>query len=226
MLIKQVRATAPLALIVLLTLLFAPCFAQKKGAKKYAVNAYGVVNLYDDKFTYSKGTIDTIESAEPGSDIEVKKIIKTKGRPVKMNGKTIYDELPVFKQEHTVEEYLLNKLRSELSKLPNGNYTLELYNMIVDEQGKVCAFSYEGISASEAEDERALKVFIIDRTQAQQLFQKICAELTSLPAFEAAQINGKKIISVSNPIYPNQFWIRDHKILIKQKDKWVPLPLI
>ncbi len=225
MLTKPKQVTAQITLTVLFILLSVPGFAIKKSAKKYAVNPYGIVTLYDDKFIYSKATVDTIESAEPGSDVEIRKIIKTKGRPVKMNGKVIHDELPVFKQKHNLEEHLLNKLRGELNSLPNGKYTLELYNMIINEDGKVCAFSYEGISASEAEDERGKSVFVIDKIQAQHLFQKICTELTNLPPFEAPQLKGKKIISVSNPIYPNQFWIRDHKILIKQKDQWRDLPV-
>ncbi len=214
-------------ILICILMAFAPhvAFPQKAGTKKYTVNQYGIVSLYNNKLTYNKGSVDTIEVAEPDSDKELKKIIKTKGWPVKLDGKAIHDEVPAFKKHHTAEVYLFNKLRSELLKLPNGRYTLELFNMIIDENGKICAFSYEGISASEADEEKQpKKVFTIDKIQGQQLFQKICDELVHFPAFEAPVVKGKKVVSVSNPLYPNQFWINNNKILVKQKDKWQELP--
>ena len=196
--------------------------AQQGAPKKYKVNDHGIINLCGRTFTYSKGSVDTI-TIDDAKGEPVENIIKSTGRPLKMDGKTIHDELPTFNVP--VEEHLYAKLKTELAQLPDGYYSLGVYNIIVDDQGKTCAFSYEGITGRKNEEERTGEIPIDIGKQARvKLFDKICNVLAGFPAYVPPSVNGKKVVSVSNPVYPNLFKMEKHRLYVKRAGVWKVVP--
>ncbi len=216
----RVLAWVALSLVGFIMLLPSLTHAQKGGSKKYAVNSHGIVDLCGRKFTYSNATTDTIEVNVPGKDEGVAKIIKTNGYPIQLEGKHIQDGQPVFNVPF--EEHLYRKLKKLLLQLPDGYYNLGVYNIIVDDNGRTCAFSYEGCSGSTEEGGKG-KAIKINARAAAIVFDETCNVMANLPAFSPPVVNGKKVVSVSNPIYPNEFKIEKHKLHLKRKGVWLVL---
>jgi len=145
-----------------------------------------------NKFRMDKhGGWDTVILIDPVTDSEVRKIIEIP-RPISMNGKKIYDadEVTTLPQNYLInsslEEYILNNLKANenLKALPDGDLNLKLYDVVIDENGKVVFYDYGGLWFKDKKDK------IVQQLGRDSI---IDALLTSAPPLKPGMLNGKKV---------------------------------
>jgi hypothetical protein len=104
----------------------------------------------------------------------------TIARPVKVNGVKVPAKgpWPVYEGEFTFHDYLFASLGAELANLPDGNYTLNLRDILVGSSGKVVYFGYEGVRDSSGGNPLALDLQL-------EIFNKLCAVI------DEAKFSGK-----------------------------------
>jgi hypothetical protein len=120
------------------------CFSQKMMTTSYKPDEYGFVKLANSQFEFKTSPPDTIEmEMEDGS--LVKKIVKIDPVLLRVDGKGIENSSPVFKDNSQLDEYIYKKLSRDLTQLEDGEYYLGVTHLIVDDKGRTCGFTYQGI---------------------------------------------------------------------------------
>lgn len=144
--------------LILLPLLLvsATCFSKNSFSSKFERNGK-YVTYKGNRFELSEPKPDTMILTDPVTGEQITKIIKKDPVPVKMNGKPIpneVDQQPYFTgNDKGLREYLVKNMKSELSKLDDGQYTLNLNNIVVDDKGKIVYFDYEDMKRSKTMEE-------------------------------------------------------------------------
>ncbi len=221
---------------LLKTLLVAPLllagitgYSQKTATKTYMPDKYGMVNL-GAKIDYDKGKTDTIEMEDPATKEIIKRIIKMDPKPVKLNGKDFivdndYADAASFKGNGTPQEYIFTKMKANLAKLENGFYTVNIFNIMVDEKGKTWAFSYEPVTGTKTEDgERGAAGINIDPKIEKAIFENACNTMANMPLWKPAEHKGTKVVGEANgSTYRNKLKVDNHKVYLKIKDTWKAL---
>lgn len=149
-------AKTKMLLIVPLTLVSAICFTNNGFSQRFERNG-NFITYQGNKFEMSKSTTDSIFIIDPVTGKELLKIVQTDPKPIKMNGRDIAiqtDQSPYYTgSEKDLREYLLRNLKEELTKLDDGPYTLNIKDIVVDENGKIVYFDYQNMRRSKAANE-------------------------------------------------------------------------
>ena len=210
------------ALLVPALIISSLSFSQKTTGKKYKLDSYGMVVLGKHKFEYSERKVDTIKIVDPQTKEAIMKIVKIDPRPLKVDGKLITDETVKFKGGGSAEEYFLGKIKNEISKLEDGYYRLDVYNIIVDDKGKICAFTYGGIHGKRTEKGGfAENPITIPAALEDIIFEKIGDELAAFPNWEPAVLNNKPVVGEASVIKAMGLYkITAHKIAYFKNGGW------
>ena len=149
-------AKTKMLLIVPLTVVCTICFTQNSFSQRFEKNG-NFVTYKGNKFEMSKSWADSIVVTDPYTGYEKMKITQTGPKPLKMNGRAILiitDQTPYFTgNEKDLRDYLVLNLKNELTTLGDGMYTLNIYDIVVDENGKIVYFDYKDIRRSKTADE-------------------------------------------------------------------------
>jgi hypothetical protein len=109
--------------------------------------------------------------------------------PVKLNGDKIYScakdaEQPIFAgKEHDLWNYLFSKLQRNFEELPDGYYPLHLYNVVIDENGKLAFYQFEGVS----------NIDNLAASKRKSISEKIKELLDKSPEIKPAKVNGNNV---------------------------------
>lgn len=170
-------------------------------------------------FVMSPPYIDSIPVEDPITEKITIHVVKRDPMPEKINGlyipKCDLDTPAVFTgKEKYLTKYLLEHLSPELSKLDDGEYTINV-SLFIDQKGKVGAFYYDEIMTSRTRDQK------IDTAIQQKVYDKLCSLLVSLPAFIPAQLNGESVPSIyyEDLVLDGNFKIKGHKLYDQYKYK-------
>jgi hypothetical protein len=228
MLSRKSTPAAQIKRLVFVPLLLAAlvCSTRNVMAQKFSADENGLVKLSSHNFGYSRFQTDTIEMEDPKTGNMVVKVMQKNPVVISIDGKKIEDLKPVFKNNGDATQYLASRMKKELSVLPDGFYDLGIENLIVDENGKTCAFTYKGFSGHKNEKPKNEESINVDKATAQIIFNKLGNELAGLPAWLPAAVRGKKVPSISNPFgdsWQPKIQLKDHKILVKSGGDWIAL---
>ncbi len=239
MLTKRSTAIAQLKTLIFIPLVLISflCFSQNSNSKIYKPNEYGTIIFGDNKPEYSSTKFDEIAAGAgvaEWSDHFSKAVAtrKTTSVPhmVKMNGKTIQRESYWSNENDWVMPAMYKKLKTELLALEDGYYYLGIKDLIVDENGNICAFTYERIlglktipNSSPIEERPFIPV---NAMVEQKIFNKICAELAGFPKLAPTVIGNKKVVSV-NSLFGDwcaySLKVQNHKLYCATKEAWVEI---
>jgi len=132
--------------------------------------------------------------------------------PAKMNGNRIYrpGELttqPEYLTE-SIHSYLFRKIKPTLNDLPDGTYSLDINNIVIDTTGKIVY--YDGIGLSHYTDTGALAISNILRMQ---IDDALYYAPTAIPGTKDS-----KNVAVLSDIYFMKYAIevKEHNTIIKQ----------
>ncbi len=149
-------ARAKMLVFVPLALVCIVCFSKNAFSQKFERNG-NKVTYRGNTFELSEPSYDTVILIDPVTANEITKIMQHDPSPIKMNGKTIQqnvDKNPYFTgSDKDLRDYLLRNMKDALSKLPNGQYRLDISNIVIDENGKVAYFDYSEMQRIKTSDE-------------------------------------------------------------------------
>ncbi|MES2702922.1 MAG: hypothetical protein V4649_09800 [Bacteroidota bacterium] len=118
-----------------------------------------------------------------------------KAVPDKLNGEKIYDPSfmvtpPAFPARDTnLHFYIVNALRDEFSKLPDGNYNFDISNVVVNKEGRIVYCTYRGVESALPKKRR---VMVPDETQV-LIENKLTSVLKNAPAMMPARKNAASV---------------------------------
>jgi hypothetical protein len=199
--------------IATLLLVCFTCFSNTSFSQSRSENT---VTFHGNKFEMSKAVLDTMEVEDPVSG-QIKKVVRQRAPiPVKMNGAKIYgagevSALPLF-DGHTksLSKLILERLESQLEKLPDGEYVFNLGNMVADVTGKIVYYEYKGIKRRDIGNDRNEPADV-----QKEIGAKVIELLASVQATSPATLNGKNVpAAIDEPGHFNLFMIRNGKLLI------------
>lgn len=116
-------------------------------AQKFQTDEQHVL-FHGNAFELSPKKRDTVIVLDPVTGYEVVKQIVHLPFPLAMNGRKIYktEEVNSVPQPYlgsgSLDDYLIKGLAKDVEQLNDGLYTLELYNIVVDTNGKVAYYDF------------------------------------------------------------------------------------
>jgi hypothetical protein len=124
------------------------------------------VTYRGNKFEIGRPENDTTDVVDPVTGQEMRHIKVHDPSPQQMNGTQIYQawavsslaEMPAL--HDPLEIYVLKRLAPEFEQLPDGDYFIDTRNIVVDRQGKIVFYEYQGITTT-ASNETGTGVFDI-----------------------------------------------------------------
>ncbi len=211
-------------IVVPLLLVCILCFTKTGYAQRFERRGDGVFTK-GYTFVMSPDKVDSMTYIEPESGRERLQIITMTPMPVKFNGEDIpvetTDKLASFGDPpKSFRSYLLINMVSDLSKLDDGTYTLNVSDILVGKDGKVLYFHYEDMRPGKP------GATIAPAFQ-QELFSKVCALTESAPAFIPGTVGGLPVVSYYEE-KDNEFWTKfkvvNHRLYDQNADKeYVPV---
>lgn len=152
-------------------------------------------------FVRSVGVLDTVYSVNDTE--EVMRICVSKEFIISMNGEKVHDLEEMTNQPHirqrkqTFEEYMLSKLEGCFRTLPNGKYTFQLREIVIDKFGRIVYHEYWYM---DRKDSRSKVAYISGRFD-RELDSLTGDIIKNAPLFVPAKLNGQKVIAY----YPAKF---------------------
>lgn len=206
----------PLA-VLSITLFSKTGFSQKFEKKGNKVTYKG------NTFELSDAHKDTIILVNPVTGKEEVKVAEMQPKPIKMNGKAIAirtDKAPYFTApDKNLKAYLVKKLEKELSQLQDGEYILQLANVITDEQGRIVYFEYEGIDHPQLRTtdgaNQLVKQAPINKQLQEEISKKAYELIDAAPAYIPASLNGQPVPAYGESGSYEWFTIKDHQVKFK-----------
>ena len=196
--------------------------------KKYTKNKFNAVILGTHKVVYSKAHRDTIEVEDQVDHAVIKKIVVTDPQPEKIDGKKVVinsGEGAEFGGNGSGTLYLYKELKNELCLLNDGYYILRIYNILVDDKGQTCMFTYDPPGSSKKPEfyEWSHEVPVDSAVNA-KIFARACEVMDHLPKWKPATKNGKKIVGEGRlASSTDKFKIEAHKLYIIAGGGWQEL---
>ena len=189
----------PVALVCLL------CFSKDSFSQKFEKKG-NVVTYRGNKFTLIALPNDTVTMIDPVTGKEVTKIIMhdtIPNYPDKVNGEKIYPNwtlqtpATVNAANGKIEEYLVKKLTPTFNKLPDGNYYLDISNVVVDKNGKVIYYNYGGFREYDHNDDNDSNPKI-PKNILDAISKKIDPLMANAPKMNPGKVDGKNVFVVSD----------------------------
>ena len=207
-----------------LVLLCVVCFSKNSFSQKFIKNG-NYVTYKGNRFELSKPSTDTQLLTDPVSGETLVKYIAHDAVPIKMNGQLIpqgTDKAPYFTGNYkNLRAYLLKGLKNELSKLGDGQYTLNVSSVLVGTKGQVVYFNYADMRRGKtAGDTNPSHYQEIDKTLQENIFRKVCELMDNAPVYIPATLDGKNVVAPATDDYFfwNQFKVKDHKVYDQNKN--------
>ena len=201
----------PLALVCIV------CFSKNSFSQRFVKNG-NKVTYRGNTFELSKATFDTMTLIDPVTGSEIVKVVQHDPQPIKMNGKQIptdVDKNPVYTgSEKDLRDYLLKNMKDVLSKLDDGQYWLDISNILIDEHGRIVYFDYSEMKRSKTAGEVNDANFgTINKNLQEEIYDKVCRLMEVAPGFQPGTIGGKKAVSYYHLVdFWNNFKIQNHKV--------------
>lgn len=183
------------------------CFSQKFEKKG------NVVTYRGNKFTFSPpGKKETITVTDPITGKKVTKTTTIDPTLIRMNKLKIYkfDEVTVqpAPTDGPVETFVIKGLTTELNKLPDGIYFVDLFNIVIDNKGKIVYYEYGGIIPQDTK-------FKIPDYVSMPAGKKIDSLINAAPAYAPGEMNGKTVVVRTNAFYDTyRITVKNHRISI------------
>ncbi len=166
----------------------------------------------DFEFTENKEASFTTSNSA-GKVVHVARAIQL---PTKVNGAKVYthtDSRATY-ADSGFHKYLLTNMASELATLSDGEYTLNLRDIVIDGSGVIVFFGYEGIRSLPPTPPLAQEKQV-------DLFNKLCAVMENADLFTPAVSAGQKVASFydDKDIWEARFKVKDHVFYDLKKGK-------
>ncbi|MFI5196911.1 MAG: M56 family metallopeptidase [Chitinophagales bacterium] len=179
---------------------------------------------------YKGNTIEFLAPKKPGSYLYTDEVTGQSYRkpiswpmpPIKVNGAKVYDPSkdknvtpPVFKSTYKSHiDFIIRNAEKEICELDNGEYSLLVEDVVIDEKGKVVYFDNNGVFQNG-------KDIDAQKAQKQKIDNKIDDLMNKAPLYEPASANDKPVPFLINSLscftygytYGWEFTIKDHKIV-------------
>ena len=196
-----------------LALVCALCFSKNAFSQKFVKNG-NVITYRGNRFEMSEPMTDTMTMTDPVSGKEKQMLVTRDPLVIKMNGKKLYntDEVTTrpqpFTKNGSIEEYLLKNLSEELNKLPDGEYSPGLSEVVFDANGKIIFYQYSGMFNKPLQQD-------IEKA----LANKIDKLLHDAPAVQPAKLNSQNV-AVRSDIMLNEYTVevKNHKATFKKRE--------
>ena len=179
-----------------LALVCVACFTKSAFSQKFVKNG-NVVTYRGNRFEMSDTRTDTISMTDPVSGKEIMQVATRNAIPVKVNNEKIYNSDEVtsraasFSANGSLEDYLFKHLATELDKLPDGTYVLDLYNIVLDSKGRIVFYEYNGITNYDNKGTIPAEIM-------KAIDKKIDPALYGAPAMKPAKIDGKGVYALTD----------------------------
>lgn len=220
-------AKSKLLLAVPLTLVCLLLFTENSFSAKFSRDG-NIVKYRDNVIELSPPPApDTVVIMDPSTGQKRTLVTRMDSHPTKLNGKKIYrsDDLNVMNtmggpmtnvpslSGDGIKEYLLSNLSSELSKLEDGYYMLNVNNVVINENGAVVYYEYGGLKGTS-------NVYPpqphpeIDSATSDAIGKRIGELLDNAPKHDPAHYKGNSVpFLVTGVVFLNPFQIKNHKLV-------------
>lgn len=155
---------------------------------------------------------DTIPVLDPVTKETSLKVVIRDSLPSKLNEEPIYSDdnrslfMPVFNgKENSMEEYIFHSLVPALNKLPDGQYSFSITNMVVDKNGKLVYYQLNDFGTDWSMKDNAS---IPDDVKT-EINQRAQNALENDVSFKPAMLKGKKVNAVTSLWFGGK-----HKIVV------------
>lgn len=197
--------------------------------------SWGTHQRDGNKVTYRGNTIEYSEEGAPDTmqvqNAETKEytivITRRSAIPVKLNGEKIYtaEELQYeqngrYKKksalnDQALKEYLLHNMAKEIKKLDDGKYRLSVSDVVINEEGLVVYFEFDGLYKILKTDGVRNNIAEMPEKQQKLFAQKVATLINSAPKHEPAIYEGTKVNSLmgSNYALLQPFTVKDGKLV-------------
>ncbi len=145
--------------------------------------------------------INNLTAAEAGSK-DTQPMLRRSAYPLTLNGETVYDE-DVIKTKpsfisggDSLDAYVVAGLKKELSKRPENDYYLFVYNIIVNNTGKIVYYDIHGLMYWEDDpnDKKIKRQALLNDPKMIKTIENV---MDNMPMFTPATIGGKPVASFS-----------------------------
>jgi hypothetical protein len=178
-------------------LIFALCFTRSAHSQEARFRKGNIVTFKGNEFELSAPK-EAFAIKEKGKTEKMQ--IRIEPYPIKMNGQKIYKDnnvQPVYKGPGgDLSKYAYEKLAEDLKQLEDGMYGVTVFNLIVDENGKVVYYDFPGIRRSSSYPGGSGAPISDDIKKS--IDKKVYAILEGRPEFAPATAEGKPVISVAD----------------------------
>lgn len=132
--------------------------------------------------------------------------------PISMNGKTIINETHITPlPERSLSEYFIDFVlqnKTIFNQLSDGHYYLNPRHFVINEEGKIMYYKFEGIASKRSiSSSDMVNQNDIVKSNINKLINDYIT--SGKIKFEAAEKDGKKVISIANSAYVG-FSVKDH----------------
>lgn len=192
---------------------------QRDGTK---VTYRGNVIEYNDVDT----STDTSQAVDPSTGKNVMVISRREPTPNKINGEIIYNQYTIrtpgnyggdvssmsnFKGQ-ALKVYLLTNMAKEIKKLSDGKYQFRIGDIIIDKEGKIAFYQFQGISKQLDKAVNGSRIQDIDKVLQDKFARKISTLIDNMPAYKPSDIDGKPVNSSGEGIW-SYFTVKDGKLV-------------
>lgn len=143
-------AKSKMLLVVPLVLVSTLCFTKNAISGDKKIFKGNTVTYKGNVFELSEKMHDTIMVEDPVTGKMLMKIAEREPQPIKMNGQQIYDYLEVGPkvQGLKLREYFRNAIMDESDLLIRMGYNFRLFDVVIDEKGRVVYYTFSGLYKS------------------------------------------------------------------------------
>ena len=194
------------------------CCAKAKEQHQKRKTDKNTIVYKGNTFSLTKLRTETIKMMNPKTGAMEEMKMDLEQYPIRMNGRKIYtddgikeENMPVY-LNGSLERKILDAVRPELEQLPDANnYTIAIFNPIVDEKGNLVYFDIRGLeqyfsfppdSADRADIKPELKATVA---------AKVNDFLDDTHKFKPATLEGKPVVCVAD-LKPLNFSVQNHKV--------------
>lgn len=184
-----------------ITLVCVLCFSKNAFSDDKRIKKGNTITYKGNVFEMSEEQRDTVIVIDPTNGEEIMKVRMKPPRPLSMNGKSIYSNYSTGVDISTIgiltgtslKQYLFSKLKQEFRQLNDGEYHLDIDNIIINERGKIVYYDYGGLRYQEFADPNNRNKVVDKKTQ--DLFsKKISSLMNDVPNTQPAMINNQPVL--------------------------------
>ncbi len=168
------------------------------------------------RFVFSEAKTDTYTIPDPVTRQPLLRLATTIPQPVKVNDTAIADapaKRPKYKGNNDdLRAYLLHNMETELGKLYDGEYYLGIRDILVDVNGRIIYFGYEGIRHAKSGKK-------LPTIMQLEVYNKMLTLLEKEGLYKPASTAGSKVVAYTDDgnLWTKSFKITAHKLEMNDK---------